>query len=484
MSRLDALLPLLLLPFGFAACATAPEDSGIYALPPAPEPYPDEDEPVDAEATRLTVSELAVWNHPEFKQRFAESYIAETEVEPRVTLTEADRMREVYDLIAANRMSEALVLLQESRSPTASAVFDFAIGNIHYQAERFDLALASYREATGKYSKFRRAWGMLGQTHVRHQDFESALPALTRVVELGGGDAYTFGLLGIAHSNQRNYVSAESAYRMAVLLDPATKDWQMGLAYSFFQQQRYAEAVALFEVLLLERPDSAELWNLKANAHVGMGQQMKAAESFEVAARLGGATAQTYGTLGDIYVNQELYDLAAESYAQAMEADAGGGVDRALQAAGVLARRGAAREARPLVERIEALHGETLGDEKRRELLRLRVRLAEFEAATEEEVAVLKEIVKLDPQDGAALIRLGLHSRLAGELERAAFYYERAASLEEFEADARLRHAELLVGEGRYDEALPLLERAQAIEHRDFVAEYLKRVERAAARGG
>ena len=27
MSRLDALLPLLLLPFGFAACATAPEDS-------------------------------------------------------------------------------------------------------------------------------------------------------------------------------------------------------------------------------------------------------------------------------------------------------------------------------------------------------------------------------------------------------------------------------------------------------------------------
>ena len=64
--------------------------------------------------------------------------------------------------------------------------------------------------------------------------------------------------------------------------------------------------------------------------------------------------------------------------------------------------------------------------------------------------------------------------------EKAAFYYERAASLEDFEAEAKVRHAQLLVGQSRYQEALPLLRRAQNLNPRDSVQEYLDQVERLA----
>lgn len=54
------------------------------------------------------------------------------------------------------------------------------------------------------------------------------------------------------------------------------------------------------------------------------------------------------------------------------------------------------------------------------------------------------------------------------------------ASLEAFEADAKVRHAQLLVKNGNYAEALPLLRRAQQIKPRDNIQAYLEQVERVA----
>jgi tetratricopeptide (TPR) repeat protein len=115
-------------------------------------------------------------------------------------------------------------------------------------------------------------------------------------------------------------------------------------------------------------------------------------------------------------------------------------------------------------------------------MLKLRARIAAAEEATEEEAQILEEIVALDPLDGEALILLGQHSARAGELEEAAFYYERAASIERTEADAKVRHAQLLVQQKDYVRALPLLRSAQQVRPRDSVQQFLDAVERAAAR--
>ncbi|OQC20196.1 MAG: Anaphase-promoting complex, cyclosome, subunit 3 [Verrucomicrobia bacterium ADurb.Bin070] len=65
-------------------------------------------------------------------------------------------------------------------------------------------------------------------------------------------------------------------------------------------------------------------------------------------------------------------------------------------------------------------------------------------------------------------------------MEKAVFYFERAEALESFEADARLRHAQLLVRNGNYQEALPLLKRALELKPREAVQRYAEQVERAA----
>ena len=55
-----------------------------------------------------------------------------------------------------------------------------------------------------------------------------------------------------------------------------------------------------------------------------------------------------------------------------------------------------------------------------------------------------------------------------------------AAAIEAFEADAKVRHAQLLVGLGRYSEALPLLRRAQTVKPPENIQEYMEQVERVA----
>jgi len=429
---------------------------------------------------RMSASDLALWNDPAFQKRFVESYVAETEIEPRVTLVEREQMQEVLDLIAADEMDEALELLEEHRGDAASAVFDFTVANIYFQQERLEQAVTAYEIAVDKFPKFRRAWRNLGLINVRQSEYELAAYSFTRVLELGGGDAVTYGLLGFAYANLEKNLSAESAYRMAVLLDPDTLDWKMGLARSFFKQERYPEAAALCGNLIAAQPDRADLWLLQANAYIGLKEPLKAAENYELVERLGKSTADSLNMLGDIYINEELFDLAVGSYMRAMDKDTGGNVERPIRAAKVLTARGAQAEALQLVEKIESLHGDHLVAAERKDLLRLRARMAVAKGAGDEEARVLEQIVELDPLDGEALILLGQHAKRSGNLEKAIFYFERAASLEAFEADAKVRHAQLLVGQGKYADALPLLRRAQTLKPRDNVKEYIEQVERIA----
>lgn len=433
--------------------------------------------PARGPGRRLGASELSLWNDSNFQLRFTESYLAETEIEPRLTTSEREQMQKVLEHIASDRVDRALNRLLKQRGPASSAVLDFTLGNIHFQHDDLDAAAADYAAAVAKFPKFRRAWKNLALIHVRQGSFELAQQALTRVIELGGGDGITYGLLGFAYASSGHELSAETAYRMAVLLDPSTLDWKMGLARSLFKQRRFADAAALCDALLQASPERADLWLLQANAFIGMNEPLRAAQNFELAEQLGGSTVESSSTLGDIYVNQELFDLGVAAYLRGIERDPEASSARALRAARVMTAHGALEETRRLLEGIEAVRDGRMSPQERRNLLELRARLAVAEGQDAEGARVLEELVSLDPLDGEALLLLGQYLGRAGESERAILYLERAANLEAFEADARVRHAQILVEAGRLAEALPLLRRAQTLKPRDNVQSFLDKVE-------
>lgn len=449
-----------------------------------------------------------VWQDPRFQREFLGTYGTDAEVEPGFSEAEKERMREILPLLEANRLAEAAEALETLIAPPADPAGDegekrrrrrsradgdaaaaleevgpavhFTLGNVYMQLERLDEARAQYEIAIEKFSSFRRAHRNLGAIHARQNRADEAIRHLTRVIELGGADGATFGLLGFAYFASGQHVAAESAYRQAMLLQPEVDQWKLGLAHSVLEQGKYGETASLTDELLAKEPANRDFWLLQANAYIGMGQPLEAAKNYEFVMRLGGdIPLATMYTLGDVYVNQELWELAARSYARAIEQHPDQPVDEPLRRIEALATRGASEEARTLMNVVRERFGAQLVDEQRKKLLKLESRMAVAEGDGGAAVGVLEEIVALDPLDGEALILLGQHWA-DEDPDRAEMYYERAENIEGHRAAALVRHAQLLVEQSRFGEAVPLLEQAQQIEPRDDVARYLEQVERVA----
>ncbi len=399
--------------------------------------------------------------------------------------SEADRasLADALSLLATDGPVAAAAAIEASREETVSPTLEFNLGTMRFQQGDLDAAAVAFERAIAEFPRFRRAWQNLGQVHYRAHRYAPAAHAFARVLELGGKDALTYGLLGACHSKRGHHVAAETAFRAAMMMQPAARDWKFGLAHSLVAQRRYAEAAALFGDMIVEQPDNADYWLAQGEAYAQLGQPMRAAANFEVVDRLGSATSDCLHNLGDIYANEQLYDLAVDAHTRGLERDSVGDVERALRAAVHLVSNDAVDESRRLVDAVEHRRGELWTEDERAEVLRVRARIAVAEGAAEEQVEILEEIVALDPLDGDALIMLGRHYGRNGDVERAVLTLERAAALADFEARAVLRHAQVLVEAQRYADALPLLRRAQNLDPREAIQRYLEQVERAAGSG-
>jgi len=437
---------------------------------------------VPARPIGQTPEQLEVWSSPGFRRSIIESYKSESDIEPRVSQDEREQMQEVLRLLP-DRLAEAETLIKSFKTEDSSAVIDFTLANIHLQRNEYDQAAVHYRAAVDKFPKFLRAWQNLGVIHVRLQQYEQATEALTRVIELRGGKGVTYGLLGFSYAAMNDHLSAETAYRNAILRDSETLDWKLGLARSLFRQERYGEAATLVGRLIEAEPGRADLWLLQANAYIGLNQPMKAAENYELVDQLGGSTPASLNQLGDIYINAEYFGLAADAYIRAMKVDEAGGIDRAIRAAKILASRGALGETKRIVQQIEQSRGGGLTPEQQNDVLKLRSRIAVAEGAADEQIRVLEEIVRMDPLDGEALMLLGEAHARQKKIDDAIFAYERAIGLPKYEVKARTELARLHVRERHYDKAIPLLEGAQQIEPREEVAEFIEEL-KAASRTG
>ncbi|MBK7876262.1 MAG: tetratricopeptide repeat protein [Planctomycetes bacterium] len=438
--------------------------------------------PVRATAAGADVkSDLAaIWNDPTFQKQFVGAYGINAEVEPRLTVEEVKVLDKVRPFMTDD-LAKAEALLVKSIKPDGSAVLDFTLGGVLFQLERTDEARQQYEKAVTKFPSFRRAWRNLGLIHAKAGTFDDAIRAFTKMIELGGGDAYSYGLLGYAYASKLDYQAAEAAYRNALLLQPENTEWRLGLTRCVYKQHKFQDAAALLDVLIERFPDKTEFWMLQAQTFLGMKQPLRAAENIEALGLLGRADAENLNVLGDIYTGEALYELAASAYLRAIDASSTLPPARALRAAEMLAARGANAEARRVAARIHVAWKGELAETESRKLLKLeaRLRIAAGDGGSDT-ASILEELVRVDPLDGEALLLLGQHHAKNGEPDRAIFYYERAESLEAFEVNARVRHAQALVTLGRYADAIPLLRRAQELKPREDVARYLEQVERLA----
>lgn len=423
------------------------------------------------------------WQNPEFVKSFMGAYGFASEIEPKVSPEEQAFLATLQPMLQDDP-AKAAREIQSKLKPESSALFDFLLASIHLQMEETQKALTQFEAAVAKFPSFRRAHKNLGFALVQVGEHEKAVTHLTRTIELGGADSGVFGLLGFSYMNLGRHISAEAAYKNALLYAPDNLDWKLGLIKSQIATGHLQPAADLLDELLAKHPEKESLWILQAGLYLQMEQPMKAALNYEVVRKLGKAGAKELALLGDIYMSRDARELALPAYLEAVKLDPQGSPSRIFRAVEVLASRGGLAEASQLLRQVRETQFASLSEEDSSKLLKLEARVALAGGEPEKGAAVLEQLIARNPLDGEALLMLGEHYSRGGETEKADYRFELASKISGFEAEALVKRAQLLVQGRKYAQAIEFLRRAQKINPRDHIQRYLEKVEGVARTAG
>lgn len=432
-----------------------------------------------------TLKELSakMWSDPAFQEAFVGSYVPLESLEPEFTNEEKIIIKEeLLDLITSSNPLAALPQLEKmAKKSGASAGIDFLIGNLYLQNNRAAQAEHAYLNAVKKFKNYRRAWKNLGLIYATTGELDKALGPISKALELGDVNASNYSILGIIYMQKEDYISAESALRNALMMDPKSKDLKENLFKCMLLQERYKEANALLKPLLDLEPNNKEYWKYQANIYIGLEQPLEAAEVLEIRDRMGGSDAQSLEMLGTIYLNHQLFDVAYDVYQRALKSS-GARFSTLYNSANALAAVGNYENAMTLVDQLRKRFSNSIEKEDNLDLLVLEANCLRSMGKQDEAVVILEKIVLEDPMNGRALIELGLYYKNleVPNYNKAIALFERAENVTEYSAKAYVQHGQMLVVQRKYREAASLLRRAQNLDYKDHIQVYLEKVERAA----
>lgn len=360
-------------------------------------------------------------------------------------------------------------------------------------------ALDYFRQAVDAFPNFRRVHTNLGHIYFRMDNHrEDAKRHFLRAVELGLNDAIVFGLLGYIYFEEGKLTSAENAVRNSLMLNPTSFEFRQILAQILFNQERYHEAESALTELLFERPNSSDLWNLQANTFIATDRIDQATQNLEMVRMMGVADAQSLRLLGDVYMNRNIVEDAAEAYRDSIRAAR----DLTLYSSFVSAIRSLINfsgyeEAIAVIDTIEDRFADDLEEDQEIELLTLRSQVNVVMGRGEEAIDNLEAVLRRDPFNAGALIALGQYysERLPDQdlpeeqqqvqerrfQNQAILYFERAQEVDDLDQQVRafISHARLRVRRQELDEAIRLLESAQGLRRQDHIQTYLNQIRQA-----
>lgn len=427
---------------------------------------------------------LRLWNDPAFARYFVATYGSLPDVEP--TLNDADReiLQQLLPLMP--KPLEAIQFLSKVVGKNSNAIFDFQVASLYLDNNMLEPSEKWFQSALSKAPAFRRAWRGLGMAQVRLMKWKEAVASLGKAIGLGIQDGPTYGLLGYSLLSMDRASSAEAAYRQALMFDPDSLDWKMGLVRAQLKQLKAAEAAALCNEILRDAPDQTDLLSLQAEAYVAMNETDKAAENLEILIRGGKSQGEDIKRLADIYLATNEPALAANTYGRWLERQdkkPAEDIPQVIIAAENLASQNALPEASALIAQAKKISAKQLPKEVEASMLKVEARLQINAGKGDAAATVLQRVVELNPLDGGALMLLGQHFSDSKDTVKATAYYERASKIKETEPDALIRLAQLDIADGKLAEALPQLKRSNEIKPRDGVQKLIQDLEKFLKKG-
>jgi superkiller protein 3 len=197
-----------------------------------------------------------------------------------------------------------------------------SLGRVADKKGDIDQAIKNYKQAI-EINPQQPTWlyFSLGQLLTVQEKFESAIAICQATIEQYPNNAEAYRLLGVAQEKAGNIDGIVASYRQAIALEPDKHVWiYYALGQLLSKQERFDEAIALYQDAVKLFPEEAEVYRQLGNTQNQADQLDAAAESFQKAIDLQpDAQPWVYLTLCQILIEQDNVDEAITLYEEAVK---------------------------------------------------------------------------------------------------------------------------------------------------------------------
>lgn len=434
-----------------------------------------------ANATPLPIDPL--WKSESFRKVVTGSFGIDSRIEPIITTDEEFYLKQSAEKMAANDRKGAIAALAESSIYDRSPAMLFNLATLQYEEDDKEKAKENFAKALALFPNFRDAHRNLAVLLVQDTKFDDAETHLIRALELGAGDGLTYGLLGYCHASREHYQAAFDAYRLALMVQPKERQWKLGAAQCLLALDRPRESASLLQQLIDAAPEETGPWLIQCDAWNALEDRTRAATNLEIAHRMDALDANATLSLGHLYMQGDLPDLALERYRTALTATEPAAPARAVEALELILSNSdwsRGKELAALFDSSEFYKKELAPEGENKALLSRLIRARAFLELETGDTKIgaerLADWVQREPLDGAALVLLARFHETDGKREEAEMLFEQAERIPASAASAHLAHGRLLVTVGEYASALDHLEKSNELNSNEALSDYIRAI--------
>jgi tetratricopeptide (TPR) repeat protein len=224
-----------------------------------------------------------------------------------------------------NQVDKAISLLQAAlitNSGEKEEIY-FYLGLSYQQKNEYDTAIDYFKKTLQIAPDHQAARLQLGICLESQDQLEDILPYLEKAIEEDAFNKDAWLDLASVHNRLGNFEKAEQACEYALAIDEHCEYAQFELGCAFMNQQRYEEALQLFQVLLASKEENdieaAELCVYTASCYENLTQFDKATYYYKKAIHLDDLYADAWYGMGTCLMAQKKYLPAIHFLKKAIE---------------------------------------------------------------------------------------------------------------------------------------------------------------------
>jgi tetratricopeptide (TPR) repeat protein len=192
------------------------------------------------------------------------------------------------------------------------------LATLHYNHGEYDRALEEYDLTLAIDPLRAAAWNGRGETLMQLGRYDECIESSTRAIDLDPELWEAYAGRGLCALAQEEYVGAVADYEVyvAAVPDDPTVWYNLGIAYRHAGNPQ--AAVAAYGHTLDLEPDYYQALINRGWARIDLEEYDEAVADFTAALEFG-EIAAAYNGLGDVYLDQGLFEEAARNYERAMQ---------------------------------------------------------------------------------------------------------------------------------------------------------------------